>query len=172
MDANLYQYLNYETNVVKAEVIISREKTSRGQEYIHISIDEDEMYTFWHNPDKVKSKSERRTGGGKKSYIMLMIEHIGEVQLQIDEDISPILGDAVRLANNIEWGTGKLINKRTKKPLKYDDVRKIYSCSCEKLNNKISKMKGINLLRHTSEGYFISTDFIKKGGSRCEDNKV
>jgi predicted transcriptional regulator len=48
--------------------------------------------------------------------------------------------------------------------LKYDDLKALYKCSSEKLNNKIKAMKDAGILIRENDGYRISSNFIKKGG--------
>lgn len=167
MDRQLSKFINGEVNIVQLnDVLLSREKNNKGMEYIHIKPTgcNDDLYTFWHNPYKNKpkdpNKPARHTGGGKKAYVMVMLEKLKEI------NDSEIVGDLVRLSEYIEWGTGRLIDKRKKTPLRFDDIKKIFKCSNGNLTKRINKMKDYNLLEHKTEGYFISPDFIKKGGAK------
>ena len=159
----LSKFLSGEVNVIKANLIITREKKAKSQqEYIHIMSGDEEIYSFWRSSD---SKPSNPKGvGGKKPYVMLMLQKTEELKKQNIPSLEEIIGVLVLLSNNIEWSTGRLINKRSKKSLKYEDLTKLVSFSSRKLDKLISIMKQNNLLNNTSEGYFISRELIKKGG--------
>jgi hypothetical protein len=92
-----------------------------------------------------------------------MIDKLEELKATGIINIEELIGFLVCLGNHIEWHTGKLINKRSKKQLKYTDLQKIFSCGKRKLDKILKELQRHNLLFNTSEGYFISTDLIKKG---------
>lgn len=155
-------FLNGNNNVAKVEVIISREKTNNGPELIHVSVGGREIYQFWNNPNKSKDTQPKHIGG-KKPYIILMVEQIQNLKDRNINNVEELVGFMVCLGNNIEWGTGKLINKRSKKPLKYDDLQKLFSGGKRKLDRIIRELRENDLLSSNQEGYFISSDLIKKG---------
>lgn len=163
MDKKILSYITRETDVLETNAIISREKTDKGMEYIHISFGEKERYTFWNNPAKARDHPPKTTGG-KKPYVMLMVQKVSELQKQGIKNIEEIIGFLVLLSDNIEWNTGRIINKRSKKPLKYDDLRNKYSSGNSKFAKSMKLLTDNSLLEHKPEGYFISTDLIKKGG--------
>lgn len=171
MDKDLLKFLNGEINVVETKTVISRDKLPNGTECIYIrpSGMEEELYHFFKSKKddssmKNDNKKPKHTGG-KKPYVMFMVESVESLEKKGVKNIDEILGSAIRLSGNIEWSTGRLINKRSKQPLKYEDLKKIFKCGNSKLTRKIKYMKDCGLLSHTSEGYFISPDFIKKGAS-------
>jgi hypothetical protein len=158
----LLEFINGESNVVKVEVIISREKTQQGTEYISVSAENRPLYSFWHNPNK--NKGTPKHSGGKKPYIMLMIERIEEMRKNNIPNIEDLIGFMVCLGNNVQWHTGKLIHKRSKKQLKYADLLTLFSYGKRKLDRILKDLQDNSLLRNTAEGYFISDSLIKKGG--------
>ena len=175
--SELAKFLLGENNVVKTEVLVEREVNKKtGQEFIHIlSADGKPIYTFWHNPNKDPRPTPEtvveepvvekpKSMGGKKPYAMLMLQNVEKLKEQNMPNFEEILGTLVRLSNNVEWSTGRLINKRSKKQLKYGELIKLVSFSARKCDKLIGIMKEYNLLSNTSEGYFISRDLIKKGG--------
>jgi len=166
MNKEVLSFINREINAVQiGDIILSRETTSSGYELIHISaaFNDELIYRFWNNPNE--TKGEPKHTGGKKPYIMLLTDEIKKLKKQGVANIEEMVGFIVCLGGNIEWGTGRLINKRSKKPLKYEDIKGIFSGGKWKLDRIISELKEHNLLYNTQEGYFISTDFIKKGKS-------
>lgn len=173
MDENLLKFLNGETNVYEGPLKLTRDKTNNGPQYIRVclpnleGITNDELYKFWHNPKtNKKNKETPKHTGGKKPYLMLMIDEIEELRSQGVKNIEELIGYVACLGKYIEWNTGKLIHKRSKKPIQYKDLLNIYGCSNKKLNKMINLMKEHDLLYHTDEGYFISSKYIKKGKSQ------
>lgn len=167
--SDLSKFLSGEVNVIKANVIITREKKAKSpQEYIHIMSGEEEIYSFWRSSESAPTKG--KSTGGKKPYVMLMLQRLEELQEQNIPNFEEIIGVLVLLSKNIEWSTGRLINKRSKKQLKYEDLIKLVTFSSRKLDKLISVMKQYKLISNTSEGYFISQSFIKKG-SRLTGSK-
>lgn len=164
MDKKILAYLNNETNVIKTDAIFSREKTDKGVEYIHVSFGDEERYTFWNNP--LKEKSPPKSMGGKKPYVMLMVQKVTELQKKGIKNIEEIIGFLVLLSDNIEWNTGRIINKRSKKPLKYSDLQNKHSGGKYKFEKTMKLLSENSLLEHKPEGYFISTDLIKKGSKK------
>lgn len=170
----MLRYLNYETNtvIIGGYFMISREVAPNGYEFITESIISDEgkstIYKeYWHNPKaNVDAKKTPKHTGGKKPYLMLMVDEIEELRNQGVKNVEELIGYVVSLGKNIEWNTGKLIHKRSKKPIQYKDLVEIYKVSKPKLNKMINLMKEHNLLYYTDEGYFISSKYIKKGKSK------
>lgn len=186
LDENLRKFINEETNAVILDcpVMISREKMPSGMEYIMImpKVKDDymKMYGFWYNQNKkVKepsiisvnedgeiiqtAKQPPKHTGGKKPYLMLMVNEIEKLREKGVKNIEELIGYVACLGKYIEWNTGRLIHKRKKTPLRYKDLQDIYKCSNKKLNKMIKQLKEHDLLYNTEEGYFISSKFIKKG---------
>lgn len=185
MDVKIKKFLQGETNVVETKLVMTRETTPAGMQYIRILADLHNdrvlLYDFWHNPQKNDKKTEiikdeslvvekpPKHTGGKKPYLMLMIDEIEKLKASVP-NTEELIGYVSCLGKYIEWNTGKLIHKRSKKPIQYKDLLEIYKCSNKKLNKMIALMKKHNLLEHNSEGYFISSKYIKKGKSKKRDD--
>lgn len=118
--------------------------------------------------------------GGKKPYVMVMSNEIKELKEQLKKkgvkNYNEIIGCLVDFSNYMEWGTGKLIDKRQRLkkkqlPLKYKDLLEISGYSRTKLDNMLRIMKENKLLWNSdgdktnegSKGYFISQIYFKKG---------
>lgn len=134
------------------------------------------MFSFWNNPKKKNREKiivdengveateiPPKHTGGKKPYIMVMQEEVERLRSEGVKGVEELIGYCVSMGKYIEWNTGKLIHKRSKKPLKYSDLLDIYKCSNNKLSRMISEMKEHDLLYKTEEGYFISSRLLKKG---------
>lgn len=189
MDKNLRKYIDGEVNVVILDgpIMLTREKMPNGMEFIRILPKVNDkfvkMYGFWHNPHKkddepsiltvdenmevqITEKPPPKHTGGKKPYLMLMIDEIEELRKQGVKNIEELIGYVAVLGKYIEWNTGKLIHTRKKIPLQYKDLQEIYKCSNKKLNKMLNELKEHGLLFKTEEGYFVSTKFIKKGKTK------
>lgn len=172
MEKNILDFINGTTKAVKAEFVFTREDTDKGMQHITVKVGETELYDFWVNPKKPRGeRPPPKHTGGKKPYIMLMVEEIKKLKEQRIDNIGDIVGCFVLLADNIEWGTGRLIHKRNKKSLKYKDLLENLPYGNNKLSKIISKLKEHDLLSNNSEGYFISTKLFKKGKSIKEANR-
>lgn len=170
MDKILLKYLNRESNVFIGEIKITRDITPNGQEHIRICLPDDrELYEYWHNPNAVKRNNDTpKHTGGKKPYLMLMLEEVSKLRESGVKNVEELLGYLVSLGEHIEWNTGRLIHKRSKKPLQYKDLLDIYKCSKPKLNKMIGLMKEHDLLYYKDTGYYISPRLIKKGKMQQE----
>lgn len=172
MDKELLKYINKETNVlIQGNIKITRDTTPQGVENINVFVmdkgDELPLYNnIWYDPNKNKSDKKPKNTGGKKPYLMLMVSEIEALREKGVKKVEELIGYVVCLGNYIEWNSGRLIHKRSKKPIQYKDLQEIYKCGNNKLNKMIKLMKDNDLLYYTDEGYFISQKYIKKGKSQ------
>jgi hypothetical protein len=167
VDKDFLEFLNGNKSAAKIEVIFLREEMPNGSQHITIKLDDKPIYDFWVNPKKPRGeKPPPKNAGGKKPYIMIMVNEVKKLREQEVKNVEELIGYLVCLAEFVEWGTGRLINKRSKKQLKYDDLRKMFTCSHIKLNQVLTDLKKYDLLTNNSDGYFISSRFIKKGKSK------
>jgi len=74
-----------------------------------------------------------------------------------------MVGSLVRLVDNIAWSTGLLVNKRSKKALKFDDMVKLLGLSRAQASRRIKRLKEVGALQQSEEGYVIAPNLIKKG---------
>lgn len=175
MDKETLRYLNGESNVLEGHLKLTRDVAPNGMEYIRICLTdgdiEKELYAYWRNPQAEKRNKETpKHTGGKKPYLMLMTEEVTKLRKKKVQNVPELVGSLVCLGENIEWNTGRLIHKRSKKSLLYKDLLEIYGCSRPKLNKMLGLMKDHELLYHTNDGYYISPKLIKKGRMK-EDNR-
>lgn len=162
MNDNLSDYYNYSVNVLDLGngFTLGRERV-KDLEFITIEHDGTPVYSFWHNPKKKASKNPPKHTGGKPSYVKLMTDGIRKHNLSLDA-----AGFLVKLADNIQWNTNLLINKRNKKPLIVDDISGIVGVGRNKTLNIIKELTQAQLLNKDKDGYKISPSLIQKGGVR------
>lgn len=167
MDESLRKYLSGEINAVRAEVVISRERVPNGVQFISVSTADGLLFSFWHNPKRPAQKEQPpKHTGGKQPYIMCMVGEVEKLRAQGVVGIEELVGVLVCLGHYIEWSTGRLIHKRSKEPLKYKDLRTLFTFSNRKLNRILGELKEHDLLFGTSGGYVVSSRFIKKGKTK------
>lgn len=104
--------------------------------------------------------------GGKKPYVMLFTQELEEISKKKIAGITDAIGLLIILIPNISWKTGKVINKRSKKPLSRDDIREKYADSDYKFKKAMKILKDEELLIYKEDGYYISRRFIKKGAKK------
>lgn len=168
------EFLRGERNAVRDEFILSRERV-RNSERIRLSVVEDQeelipLYDTWSKKCKriqlssaleaEPQKAPKHTGG-KRPYIMVMQ----------DRDIDGLSIEArgflftIFYKNNIEWHTGRLINRRTKKSLTSTAISKDFNIKSADLKAILNELKKAKILAfdNKQKAYFVSQDFAKKG---------
>ena len=174
MEKDLLRFLNGEINVVEVRTIFVRENLPNGvQHTVARPVDDWDLVLLeaWKNPNQPAQNDKPKHAGGKKPYIMLMVDEVEKLRSQGVGNVEELIGHLVCLGKYIEWSTGKLIRKRRKKPLQYKDLHDIFPCGNRKLNRILTELKEHDLLFGTKEGYFISTRFIKKGKTTNKEGR-
>ncbi|MFA5629802.1 MAG: hypothetical protein WC958_06150 [Dehalococcoidales bacterium] len=166
----LKDYILGKKNIVQDEFIISREKNSKTNcEFVYVQHPEmdNPMYTFWHSlRGGGKNKKPKHTGG-KKPYAMLMIENL--IGLMEDGMPAEYAGYLLYLVPYIEWGTGKLLYGRKKRPMRSGDITAVFKKKRRSVFLVLAKLKEYNLLYYVpGEGYFVSREIIKRGARKSE----
>jgi hypothetical protein len=163
LDREFLEFLNGNKNAAKTEVLFLKDEMPNKMQRITIKIDDKPIYEFWVNPKKPRGNKEPGSTGGKKPYIMLMLDEMKKLR---DADIKnpvELVGCLAYLAEFVEWGTGRLIKRRAKKPLRYGDLLEILPYGNKKINQILSDLKKYDFLVNNLDGYFISDRLIKKG---------
>ena len=162
MDKELLAYLNGSRDAVHCRFVLSREVTPAGIEHVFLKIPDTDicLYDFWYNPKKNKCGGTPKHTGGKKPYVKLFIQEINRLR---DSGLTDeMVGSLVRLVDNIAWSTGLLVNKRSKKALKFDDMVKLLGLSRAQASRRIKRLKEVGALQQSEEGYVIAPNLIKK----------
>lgn len=174
MKKNWVRLLNGEVSVIRLDVMLYRTPMPNGvDKYEVVPMDEDFLLSFvkYVNPKTLEQSKTPRHSGGKKPYVMLMVDEVERLRKDGVKNVEELVGYLACLSKNIEWNTGKLVKKRTKKPLKYKDLQGMFPCSKNKLNRILKDLKEQDLLYGTQEGYFISPRIIKKGKSKTKEGQ-
>ncbi len=172
MRANINRYLNGEINAVRDEFVLSRER-ARDAELIYISHPEREqpIYQFWQSTARRKRQevSEARQPkhiGGKQPYVMLMIRDL--VRLMEAGMPPKYAGYILYLVPYFEWGTGRLICGRKKRSMIFDDLVQVWGVSRVTCQRVVRALKEYGIISHTTDGYYVSRKFAKKGGAKAQ----
>lgn len=165
----LIAFLAGEVDVARITGSIMRGRLPSGVEYLTVRDDELPdivLVEQWKNPEKKKGDKPPKHSGGKKPYIMLMVDEIEKLRSQGVTNVEELIGYLVCLGKYIEWNTGRLILKRSKKPLRYKDLRETFPCGNKKLNKILAELEDHDLLFKAQDGYSVSGRFIRKGAAR------
>ncbi len=173
MDKQVKKFLNHEVSVAEITYIVVREQLPNGVERL-VAKPKDtesdylryEKYVNPANPPPAEDKPPPKNTGGKKPYLMVMTQEVEELRKAGVKNVDELVGFLGSLGKYVEWSTGRLIHKRSKKRLKYKDFKTIFPYSNNKLNRILTDLREHDLLFNTEEGYFISTRIIKKGKSK------
>ena len=168
MDKGLLDFINGSKSSVLVSAMLVKSVFPNGTQQITLEVEGKELYTFCHNPSKRKAKDpdKPKNTGGKKPYLMVMIQEIEKLKKEGITNLVEITGFLLFLGSNIEWNTGRLINRRSKKSLNRNDIGKIVPWSRYKIDNMIISLEEHDLLFKTSDGFFVSRNIIKKGANR------
>lgn len=171
MEKDLIRLLNGETNVARFDGLIKREVMPNGTVHFWVTNYDGEEVVLceeYRKPGGKRNKGSPKHSGGKKPYVMLMTDEIEAIKKQGVKNTEELVGFLASLSKYVEWNTGKLIQKRSQKPLQYKDLREIFPYGNKKLNRILSDLKDNDLLYGTAEGYFISSRIIKKGKNKSK----
>ena len=171
MDKKICDFYNEDSDILPLPPgsYVIREKSSNGTNFMTLKMVDGEkdyiLFSWWDNPNKPakKDKDPPKHTGGKQPYVMLMTKEVEKLGREGVRNVAELVGHLSLLGDYIEWNTGKLINRRTKRPLKYKEVQTIFTCGNKKLNRLLGDMKKHELLYSASGGYVISSRLIKKG---------
>lgn len=126
-----------------------------GIKYIEIRLLADEriLYKWFEKPKKDKPKR-----GGKKTYHRFSNEWLEKTDVNL-------IGYCAKLLPYVEYGTVRLINKRTKKSLTKKDFEKIWGLSKNPVSELIRKLKDINVLYAKDSSYYFNSKELIDGGN-------
>jgi len=161
----LGEFLAGERKVI--EMVVEREDKG-GWTLLHF-INKDtgqEFHSQWVRKSRVFSNEipKGEYTGGAEPYVMLFYRRIEKVFKGDYTGHRLIqLGALNVLSSFVQMGTGKLINKRTKQPLKQKDIAKALGVSIRTTAEILSNLKENGFLERKEGAYFIKRYFIAKG---------
>jgi hypothetical protein len=126
-----------------------------------------ELFSQWRRKDNLWGKKKQPHGeriGNKEPYAMLFYRRIKKVfskEYVGNRDCQ--LSALVMLSEFIQMGTGKLIDKRTKKPLTRDKVAMVLGLSVIRTAEIISDLKTNGIVERKNNAYYIKREFILRG---------
>jgi hypothetical protein len=177
------EYLRGERNAVKDEFVIGRERAGNS-ELVFVSLPESEkpLYALWNSKKAAKDykKSENagevtferitpKGSGGKESYVMLMPFAIVELK---NKNISLDSAGAIfKLADCIEWNTGRIYHKRDGKSMTREMILKSLGIGNMKMKTILRELKKLDVIYYDNKkhSYFVNRKFIRKGAVSDED---
>jgi hypothetical protein len=177
------EYLRGERNVAKDEFIIGRERTGNS-EFVIVSLPESKepLYALWNSRKTAKEyKKSENSGeiiferitpkgtGGRESYVMLMPYAISELNKKnISLDAAGVI---FKLADCVEWNTGRICRRRDSKSMTREMLSKTLGAGNMKLKSILRELKRLDVLYYDEkkQAYFINKKFIRKGAVSDED---
>lgn len=186
MKQELFEFLHGERNAIRGDLIIGRERTATSEYYYVSSPEEDNCIPIlkgWAKKIKPKleplvtikevglddaPKQTRHTTGGKPGYVMLM-----QYKSAVMDKLSIVaLGVLTKLIYSgcVEWGTGRLVNKRSKKPLDFKAIALKIGLKTAETKGIIAELTANKVLSYnrSQKAYFLDRSLIKKGGGQNE----
>ena len=177
MKKETQEYILGERNATRDEFILSREKAGNA-EYISVSLPNrpEPIYTLWtKKPQRTKATGaagqivKPKHTGGKRPYIMLMQDQqdiLNKLSMDAAGLLLKIMGGGF-----IEWDTGRIIDRRSKKPLTISMVRARYKLDTTKTKTLIKELTENKVIKYDRKqrSYFFNANFAKKGVGSSED---
>lgn len=177
MKAETREYILGERNATRDEFILSRESTGNA-EYVSVSLPgyDEPIYALWTKKPQ-KKKATQATGeivkpkhtGGKRPYIMLMQDQ--------DDAINQLSLDAAGLVFKllaggfVEWNTGRIIDRRTKKPLTIKMIHTRYKLGVSRTKKLMKELTEAKIIKYDRKkrSYFFNTKLARKGAGSNAD---
>ena len=153
-------------NAALGTLMVGREINANGNEHITVSEYSTNglprvILRGWRNPQRIIRRAKPKHTGGKPSYIKLLTGGMTELASKAkDAD----LGALVRLAQNVDWETGALIDTRTKKPLDFAGLMRATGYNRQTLSSRLKSLREIDALTvDDQDRYIISRQLLQKG---------
>jgi hypothetical protein len=124
------------------------------------------LFQEWRRKDSLfgDSEKENENTGGREPYAMLFFRKIKNVfKGKYVGSMDCQLSSLVLLSEFIQMNTGRLIKKRTKKPLTQGDIAKELGVSVRRAAEILSNLKTNGILERKDGAYVIKREFIARG---------
>lgn len=174
------EFLRGERNAVRGDFIISREQTKKSSFCFVSMASQDEpkhILAGWAKPIKPEPlatirkvgveeqevKTKKHTGG-KRPYIMLMQDKAAVVK-ELSLGASGLMFKIIA-SGCIEWHTGRIIKKRSKKPMTFAMICSEFGLKSAEGKDILRELgdSGIVNYDNSKKAYFLDRTFASKGG--------
>lgn len=160
---NIEKAFSEGANTVVLPMMLSRDVAPNGAEYRYVKdpVIGREFISGWYGKERKQKSANPKHTGGKPSYVKLypkgldaVTEKLGEVEL----------GMLFKMTCFIEWKTGVLIDKRTKKPLDFAGLQKVTGHSEATLSRRLDALRSVGAITTDDQGhYVVSPELLRKG---------
>ncbi len=178
--AETREYILGERNATRDEFILSRER-SGNTEYVNVSLPdcEEPIYQLWTKAPKKHKPATKAVGevdiarpkhtGGKRPYIMLMQDQDDVINKLTDPAVALLL--KIMAGGFVEWDTGRIMDRRSKKSLTIETICARYKkkpAATKAIIKELTKNEVVQYVRK-DRAYFLCPKFAKKGAGKRED---
>lgn len=157
-------------NAVQKNLMIGREKLDTGAELIVVTDYEGAkpkiVISGWRSKNKYQRKNATpKHTGGKPSYVRLYTKLFEKLQRQGQQPgiKDAEIGTALRMAAFADWKTGKLIDKKTKKPLNLVTLSNKLGYSKRTMIDRAEALQKAGIIKQKDGCYYMNRDYIAKG---------
>lgn len=166
MDKEYSRFIRGETNVliIGEGFVLTRDRMPKRDIDYYVLKREDIIITEWYG-NLGERYTKKKSSGGRKPYVMLMTEKLNSL-MQGGKVTVEQIGYLTMLSSYIEWNTGRLIHKRSKKSITQSDICEMFNISEKTWNRRLRELQDNNLMSFKEDGYFISAELFKKGGAK------
>ena len=147
-------------------IILSRERTKRNADLWHFSDGEKDVKQMWVKRSKESMEKDRKDfqTGGREPYTMHMDRAYQELmKRETAGDLMKQFGFVSMVQYFTEYGTGRIVNRRTKKSMTGAEIAKKVGIALPTFKKLVRDMKANGIIEHRADGYYISRRLIKKG---------
>jgi hypothetical protein len=172
----LIEFLNGDKNFYVGELTLGREKTSKT-ELIFVGYPDfnKPLYSFFNSSKSKKKYLIKQTAegfvierkklkgtGGKPAYVSLMLSEFEKAQKKLSHISAGIF---IKLSNNIEWNTGRLIRTRDGSPLTKKMISEMFSLNDWNVRLLLKEFSNAGVITYDRKkhAYFVNPNILRKG---------
>ena len=149
-------------NAAYVNVLMSREQVTPLLDYFYIrDAETDELLHSYYSSNKKQKSSSPKHSGGKKTYTGFSNELVHDSMKFADHEAGYVL----KFSGLVNWKSGRLEDKKTHEPYNFTGLMKATGYKKDKLIRCLAFLKRIDYLKQSSDGYFISKDFVGVKGN-------
>jgi DNA-binding MarR family transcriptional regulator len=129
------------------------------------------LFQEWRRKDRLfgDSDNDNENTGGREPYAMLFFRKIKKVfKKEYVGSMDCQLSSLVILSEFIQMNTGRLVKKRSKKPLTQSDIAKELGVSVRRAAEILSNLKANGILERKDGAYAVKREYLAKGRTKTE----